>query len=61
MTPNIINEFGASLRDDARVVIYDRHMFIELAIGHKTKIIPISFKLTYFDAMPFHQLAFLSR
>ncbi len=25
---SIVNEFEASLTDDARVVIYDRHMFI---------------------------------
>ncbi len=25
---SIVNKFGASLTDDARVVIYDRHMFI---------------------------------
>ncbi len=26
---SIVNKFGASLTDDARVVIYDRHMFIQ--------------------------------
>ncbi len=25
---NIVSELGASLTDDARVIIYDRHMFI---------------------------------
>ncbi len=29
----IVNKFGASLTDDARVVIYDRHMFIVQATG----------------------------
>ncbi len=28
-----INKLGASLNDDARVVIYDRHMFIVQATG----------------------------
>jgi len=28
---SIINKFGTSLTDDARVVIYDRQMFIEQA------------------------------
>jgi hypothetical protein len=28
-----INKFGASLSDDARVVIYDHHMFIEQPTG----------------------------
>jgi hypothetical protein len=30
---SFINKFGASLTDDARVVIYDRHMFIVQATG----------------------------
>ncbi len=25
---NVVNKFGASLTDDARVIIYDYHMFI---------------------------------
>jgi hypothetical protein len=29
-----INKLKASLNDDARVVIYDRHMFIVQATGH---------------------------
>ncbi len=29
----IVNKFQASLTDDARVVIYDRHMFIVQAKG----------------------------
>jgi hypothetical protein len=29
----IVNKFDASLTDDARVIIYDRHMFIVQAIG----------------------------
>ncbi len=29
----VVNKLEASLTDDARVVIYDRHMFIVLAIG----------------------------
>ncbi len=28
-----VNKLGASLPDDARVVIYDRHMFIVQATG----------------------------
>jgi hypothetical protein len=28
MTTNIINKLETSLIDDARVVIYDRHMFL---------------------------------
>jgi hypothetical protein len=30
---NFINKFGASLADDPRVIIYDRHMFIVQATG----------------------------
>ncbi len=30
---SIVNKFGASLPDDARVVIYDRHVFIVQATG----------------------------
>jgi hypothetical protein len=30
----VINKLEASLTDDARVVIYDRHMFIVKATGH---------------------------
>ncbi len=30
-----VNKFGASLTDDARVVIYDCHMFIVQATGAK--------------------------
>jgi hypothetical protein len=32
-TSSIINKLGASLTDDARVIIYDRHMFIVQATG----------------------------
>jgi hypothetical protein len=28
---SIVNKFGCSLADDARVIIYDRHMFMALA------------------------------
>jgi hypothetical protein len=31
---NVINKFGASLSDDARVVIYNHHMFIVQATGN---------------------------
>ncbi len=31
----IINKLDASLTDDSRVVIYDRHMFIVQATGHR--------------------------
>ncbi len=30
---SIVNKLGASLTDNARVVIYDRHMFIVQATG----------------------------
>jgi hypothetical protein len=30
---SVVNEFGASLTDDTRVVIYDRQMFIVQATG----------------------------
>jgi hypothetical protein len=30
---SVINKLGASLTDDARVVVYDRHMFIVQATG----------------------------
>jgi hypothetical protein len=33
----VINKLEASLSDDARVIIYDRHMFIVLAISHLTQ------------------------
>jgi hypothetical protein len=29
----VVNKLGASLTDDARVIIYDRHMFIVQATG----------------------------
>jgi len=29
----VINRLGTSLTDDARVIIYDRHMFIVQATG----------------------------
>jgi hypothetical protein len=29
----VVNKLGASLTDDARVVIYDRHMFIVQVTG----------------------------
>jgi hypothetical protein len=29
----VINKFEASITDNARVIIYDRHMFIEQATG----------------------------
>ncbi len=31
----VFNKLEASLNDDARVIIYDRHMFIVQAIGRK--------------------------
>ncbi len=40
----VINKLEASLTDDARVVIYDRHMFIVQATGS----IPIPAKLKKF-------------
>jgi hypothetical protein len=30
---SIVNKLGALLTDDARVIIYDRHMFMVQAIG----------------------------
>jgi hypothetical protein len=36
----VVNKLEASLTDDARVVIYDCHMFIVLATG-KMKFTPI--------------------
>jgi hypothetical protein len=33
----VVNELETSLSDDARVIIYDRHMFIVLAISHLTQ------------------------
>ncbi len=32
----VVNKLEASLTDNARVVIYDRHMFIVQATGHFT-------------------------
>jgi hypothetical protein len=32
----IINKLDSSLTDDARVIIYDRHMFIVQATGHRS-------------------------
>jgi hypothetical protein len=40
----VVNKLEASLTDDARVVIYDCHMFIVLATG-KMKFTPIYFLL----------------
>ncbi len=37
---SIINKIDASLTDDARVVIYDRHMFIVQAPGVNVVKIP---------------------
>ncbi len=31
---SVVNKFAASLNDDAKVIIYDRHMFIVQASGH---------------------------
>ncbi len=31
---SVLNKFGASLTDDARVIIYDRHLFMAQATGH---------------------------
>jgi hypothetical protein len=31
----VVNKLEASLTDDARVIIYDRHMFIVQATGEK--------------------------
>jgi hypothetical protein len=36
---SIVNKFETSLTDDARVVIYDRHMFIVEATGFKSNIL----------------------
>ncbi len=36
-TSSGVNKLKASLNDDARVVIYDRHMFIVLATGLQFK------------------------
>jgi hypothetical protein len=36
---SVINKLGASLTDDARVVIYYRHMFIVLATGASLTIV----------------------
>jgi hypothetical protein len=40
-TSSGVNKLKASLNDDARVIIYDRHMFIVQAIG--------VFKLAFLD------------
>ncbi len=37
---SVVNKFGASLTDDARVIIYDRHMFIVQAIGLMPQHLP---------------------
>ncbi len=42
-TFSIINKLEALLTDDARVIIYDRHMFIVLDIGLKPKPSSLSF------------------
>jgi hypothetical protein len=34
----IVNKLGASLTDDARVIIYDRHVFIVQAIGSERQL-----------------------
>ncbi len=36
---NIANKFGASLADEARVIIYDRNMFIVQASVHKEMVL----------------------
>jgi hypothetical protein len=36
---SIINKFETSLTDDARVIIYDRHMFIAQATGLHLKVL----------------------
>jgi hypothetical protein len=40
---SIVNKFGASLTDDARVIIYDRHMFIVQATGDGTQTVLLLF------------------
>ncbi len=37
-----VNKLKASLNDDARVIIHDRHMFIVQAIGGQSSILYLS-------------------
>ncbi len=37
---SIVNKLGASLIDDTRVIIYDRHMFIVQATGTPNLTLP---------------------
>ena len=55
----IVNKFGASLTDDAIVVIYDRHMFIvqatrvlftKLFVHRNLRMVPISESVTLYKA-----------
>ncbi len=43
---SIINKFETSLTDDARVVIYDRHMFIIQPTGLKSIVNKFEMSLT---------------
>ncbi len=44
-----VNKLKASLKDDARVIIYDRHMFIVQAIGGQSSILYLNV-VNFFNA-----------
>ncbi len=54
---SMVNKFGASLTDDARVVIYDRHMFIVQATSYLIGLKDISFLYRILEAHPLRGVA----
>ncbi len=45
----VVNKLEASFTDDARVVIYDRHMFIVQATGYTTNSNVFVIKMIFFE------------
>jgi hypothetical protein len=50
---SIVNKFGASLTDDARVVIYNCHMFIVQATAYLSSMFTYSSNLTSYMTLGF--------
>jgi hypothetical protein len=60
---SIVNKFETSLIDDARVVIYDHHMFIILATNVTSFVNPIdaaTLGATPLDYLPFTLIVLIS-
>ncbi len=48
----VFKKLEASLTDDARFVIYDRHMFIVQATGLSSETVPTIIRKKIFSALP---------